>query len=61
MGIPKFKNVERTKVEDFKDLAKDAACNVSAGSDPKEGGIIEYLELFLKRIPYGCNITLNEH
>ncbi len=48
LGIPKFKELDGVKREDFAALSKGAANNVSVDSNPRKAGEKEYLELFEK-------------
>jgi alcohol dehydrogenase len=48
VGIPKMKELEEIKPEDFEKLSEAAAKNVSAESNPRPAGAKEYLELFYK-------------
>lgn len=48
LEIPRFRDLKGVKESDFETLAKLAAANVSAESNPRPAGEKEYLELFRK-------------
>jgi alcohol dehydrogenase len=48
LKIPMLKDLEYVKEADFPELARRAAQNVSADSNPREAGEEEYLELYRK-------------
>jgi alcohol dehydrogenase len=48
LGIPRFSELKGVTEADFETLAKLAAANVSADSNPQPAGQAEYLELFRK-------------